>query len=126
MGEMADLMLFSHYDIDNFDENAVIRIRRRDRYYESRGRHYESKYDPLRYSRRAAVCERCGTVYKKLHQSVSKTAKEACADGWQIDLIGCRYEWYCPKCKAAHDFESIINAETEGEDEHSTYNAETS
>lgn len=105
MGEMADLMLFSHYDIDNFDEDT--RIRRRNQYYESRGRHYQSKYDPLKYSRRAAVCEKCGEQYEKLYTSIKETTENARKDGWQIELVGCHYEWYCPKCKAAHDFENI-------------------
>lgn len=107
MGEMADLMLFSHYGIDNFDDDTV--IRRRDRYYESRGRHYKSKYGSLKYSRRAAVCEMCGERYKDLHRSVSETAANARNDGWQIEYNGEGYEWYCPKCKAAHDFEGVAN-----------------
>lgn len=97
-------MLFSHYDIDNFDEDGCMR---RCRSYSGR------KYDPLRYSRRAAICERCGAQYANLHRSISETVKRARADGWQIELVGARYEWYCPDCKAAHDFESALKSKEE-------------
>lgn len=103
MGEMADFMLFSHYDIDNFDDDTL------SGYYRRRYRYNTRPYDPTYYSRREAVCERCKTKYDKLRRSVAETAENARKDGWQIEFNGKWYEWYCPKCKAAHDFESIIN-----------------
>ena len=105
MGEMADFFLFSHYDVDNFDEDALRNYYRR-RYRTSRR---VSNYDPTYYSRRAAVCEMCGERYKDLRRSVSETAANARNDGWQIEYNGEGYEWYCPKCKAAHDFEGVAN-----------------
>lgn len=103
MGEMADFMLLSHYDVDNFDDDAL------SNYYRRRYRHYNRPYDPTYYSRQAAVCESCGAKYENLYRSVADTAKAARDDGWQIEYNGAGYEWYCPKCKAAHDFESVIN-----------------
>ena len=105
MGEMADFFLFSHYDVDNFDDDALNGYYRR-RYHKSRR---VSNYDPTYYSRRAAVCEMCGERYNDLRRSVSETAATARNDGWQIEYNGEGYEWYCPKCKAAHDFEGVAN-----------------
>ncbi len=102
MGEMADFMLLSHYDVDNFDEDDL------SGYYRRRYQSYNRRpCDPLYYSRRAAVCEMCGTRYKALCRSVAETAKAARADGWQIEHNTEGYEWYCPDCKAVHDFEGV-------------------
>lgn len=51
-------------------------------------------YDPLHYSRLAAVCQRCGARYDNLQRSVAKTAEEARINGWQIEHCGNGYEWY--------------------------------
>ena len=64
-------------------------------------------YDPQHYSRLAAVCQRCGARYDNLQRSVAKTAEEARRNGWQIERCGNGYEWYCPKCRTAHDFENV-------------------
>lgn len=103
MGEMADFFLLSHYDVDNFDDDAL------SNYYRRRYRYNTHPFDPTYYSRRAAVCKKCGTRYKDLRRSVSETAANARNDGWQIEYSGKGYEWYCPKCKAAHDFEGVAN-----------------
>lgn len=69
-------------------------------------------YDPLKYSYEAAICCKCGMRYDKLCVSVSLTAANARRDGWQIERKECWYEWYCPKCKAAHDFENVVSETT--------------
>lgn len=111
MGEMADFFLFSHYDVDNFDDDAMSNYYRRRYHYNTR------HYDPTYYSRRAAVCERCGAKYENLYRSIADTAKAARNDGWQIEHNTKGYEWYCSDCKAAHDFESVINSEENTIDE---------
>ncbi len=86
-----------------FDEEVVLRgiynPQRRKSCYHKRN------YDPLYYSRLAAVCQRCGARYNNLQRSVTETAKAARIDGWQIERNAKDYEWYCPKCRTAHDFE---------------------
>lgn len=120
MGEMADFMLLSHYDVDNFDEDDL------SGYYRRRYQSYDHRpYDPLYYSRRAAVCEMCGARYKNLCRSVTETAKEARADGWQIERNAECYEWYCPDCKAAHDFESVVNSDNSATDKDTERPADT-
>ena len=102
MGEMAELALWSHYDIDYFDSGA-------EDYCRSWGRNHN--IDPLYYSRRIAVCAMCETDYDDLCRSVSETAANARKDGWQIERNGDQYDWFCPNCKAAHDFEGIAKDE---------------
>lgn len=101
MSEMADFVLLSHYDIDNFDEDAL------SGYYRHSYPSYSRLGDPMHYSRSAAVCERCGERYKNLSRSLACTAKNARGDGWMIERNENGYEWYCPKCKVLHDFGNI-------------------
>lgn len=102
---MADFTLFSYCDYDYIVDEGL------DNYYRRRHRtssySHSRPYDPVYYSRLAAVCERCGAKYNNLQRSVPETAKEARKDGWQIECNAKGYEWYCPKCKALHDFENI-------------------
>jgi hypothetical protein len=93
MGEMAELGFYSGFDYNE----AVFGDRG------GRGGHASTR-NPLYYSRRAAMCAACETQYDKLWRAVSKTAAAARRDGWQIERAGDRYRWYCPDCKAAHDF----------------------
>ena len=80
---MADFTLFSHCDYDYIVDEGL------DNYYRRRHRtssySHSRPYDPVYYSRLAAVCERCGAKYNDLQRSVSETAKEARKDGWQIE-----------------------------------------
>lgn len=106
MGEMVDLMFEGFYNIDTFDELGMEPSRRKKNFY------HNVKSDPFCYSRDAAICRNCGVRYDKLCVSVSLTAANARRDGWQIERKECWYEWYCPKCKAAHDFENVVSETT--------------
>lgn len=69
---------------------------------------YDDNTSAYCYSYDAAICCKCGVRYDKLCVSVSLTAANAKRDGWQVERKECWYEWYCPKCKAVHEFESIV------------------
>jgi hypothetical protein len=76
-----------------------------------RDEYWADSYDPEYYSRIVARCDRCEIKYDNLYQAVSDTAAAARGDGWQIDRTESGgYKWYCPKCKAAHDFEGLETA----------------
>ncbi|GHU96881.1 hypothetical protein FACS1894208_11990 [Clostridia bacterium] len=101
MDSMAEFLFYANFDTDNAHFG--------DDYWGSNwsGANWDT-YDPGYYSRLAAQCDRCGAEYENLCQAVSETAKCARRDGWQIEKTEKgSYKWYCPKCKAAHDFEGV-------------------
>lgn len=105
MGEMADYIFDAFYNIDTFDE---IGLEPPKKWYK-RACHQKNDSDPYYYSRKAAICEICGAAFTDLCVSVSLTAANARREGWQIERIGpALYSWYCPKCKAVHDFKDVV------------------
>jgi hypothetical protein len=95
---MAEYYFYANFDTDNayFGDDPLF----------DHDEYWADAYDPAYYSRLAAQCNRCRAEYKNLYRAVSATARAARNDGWQIEKTekGC-YEWYCPKCRATHDFE---------------------
>lgn len=110
---MADFTLLAHCDYDTFDDEANDGYRR---YHSTNNFTHSRPYDPTHYSRLAAVCQKCGARYDNLQYSVAETAEKARIDGWQIEHHENGYEWYCPKCRAIHDFENVETSNSNAEE----------
>jgi hypothetical protein len=89
IGEMCEMVFSSFYDIDYFDSGLSSRDRSRERGYYS--------FDQYKFSRRVAVCEKCGRRFTRLSRSVRDTAARAREEGWTVRKHLGEFVWVCPE-----------------------------